>query len=255
MTRAADAQTHTAGHAAATPPARTSRPAVKEIALNNVRFHPSAQMRVGGLNEATVEEYKEAMLAGAEFPAGRAFFDGSVYWGSRGFHRHAAARRAGLASFPFEIRPGGLRDAVLDATGANVRHGLRRTDADKRRAVETLLRDEEWGRWSDAELARQAGVGKTLVRKMRGRLGPRERGAPVLARRGRQVYEMRPAAAQGTDYISNWIHYLVRFTVPQFVRWQRIVAGRTDRAVLSEAVDVVMREAAQQQQHPAAVAG
>lgn len=87
---------------------------------------------------------------------------------------------------------------------------------------------------------------------MRGRLQPKEPGSPVIARRGAQVYEMRPAATReaeegrgAPDYIADWLYYLVRFTAPQFLRWQQIVAKRTDRAVLSEAVDVVMREAAQ----------
>ena len=32
-----------------------------------------------------------------------------------------------------------------------------------------LLKDEEWGRWSDTEISRRAGVGKTFVGKMRRR--------------------------------------------------------------------------------------
>ena len=35
------------------------------------------------------------------------------------------------------------------------------TNADKRRAVETLLNDAEWATWSDREIARQCGVHHT----------------------------------------------------------------------------------------------
>ena len=45
-----------------------------------------------------------------------------------------------------------------------------RTNADKRRAVETLLRDEEWARWSDREIARQCGVSPSSVSAYRAQL-------------------------------------------------------------------------------------
>lgn len=225
---------------------------VRELDLAVVRFVPATQMRVGGLDEQTVDEYKEAMLEGAEFPPGRAFYDGTTYWGSRGWHRTAAAKLAGRGSFPFEVYRGGLREAVLDAVGANSRHGLRRTYADKRRAVETLLKDREWVRWSDTEIARRAGVGKSFIHKMRRKHQPEAVGTPRLARRGSQVYEMHPAGQgasaeeKAPDYYRYWLYYLVRFSPVQFVRWQRIVNLRTDRGVVAEATEIVMREVATQ---------
>ena len=70
------------------------------------------------------------------------------------------------------MRQGTRRDAVLHSVGANAQHGLRRTNADKRRAVETLLRDEEWSGWSDSEIARRCGVSHPTVAKVRDGLGP-----------------------------------------------------------------------------------
>lgn len=57
--------------------------------------------------------------------------------------------------------------AVLHSVGANAQHGQRRTNADKRKAVMTLLNDEEWGQWSDREIARQCAVSKSFVNKLR----------------------------------------------------------------------------------------
>ena len=37
----------------------------------------------------------------------------------------------------------------------------------KRRAVETLLNDEEWGKWSDREIARRCGVSPQTVVNIR----------------------------------------------------------------------------------------
>jgi hypothetical protein len=44
---------------------------------------------------------------------------------------------------------------------------LRRTNADKRKAVKTLLEDEEWSKWSDREIARQCEVSHPFVSKMK----------------------------------------------------------------------------------------
>jgi hypothetical protein len=51
--------------------------------------------------------------------------------------------------------------------GANSTHGLRRTNADKRRAALTLLQDAEWQGWSNREIARQCGVTHAFVAKLR----------------------------------------------------------------------------------------
>lgn len=44
------------------------------------------------------------------------------------------------------------------------------------------------------------------------------------------------------DFAANWKHHLVRFTSEQFEAFKKIVRGRTENTVLSEAVDAVMRE-------------
>jgi len=59
------------------------------------------------------------------------------------------------------------RQRHLYSVGANADHGQRRTNADKRRAVLILLNDEEWGKWSDREIARRcdiAGSGHWLTK-------------------------------------------------------------------------------------------
>jgi hypothetical protein len=79
----------------------------------------------------------------------------------------AAYREAGEGEVPCDVRQGTQRDAVLHSVGANSAHGVRRTNADKRRAAETLLRDEEWSKWSDREIARRACVSQPFVSKLR----------------------------------------------------------------------------------------
>lgn len=59
------------------------------------------------------------------------------------------------------------RDAILYSVGVNSDHGLRRSNDDKRQAIMTLLKDEEWSQWSDSEIARQCAVDQTTVSKHR----------------------------------------------------------------------------------------
>src|SRR5262249_46728881 len=124
------------------------------------------QTRADGLNQETVHEYAEAMRSGDIFPPVTVFFDGTDHWLAEGFHRTEAARKAGREKIP-DVRNGTARDAILFGIGSNATHGLRRTQADKRRAVERLLADPEWARWSDRKIGEVARVDHKTVAKVR----------------------------------------------------------------------------------------
>lgn len=137
-----------------------------KLALSQItadgRAQPRATMDVDGLNE-----YGADMKRGDRFPPLVVFHDGEKYWLADGFHRYYAAPEAELKKLDCEVRQGGLREAVLFSCGANSGHGLRRTNADKRRAVTRLLHDEEWGKWTDSAIAKHCAVDQTFVSKMR----------------------------------------------------------------------------------------
>jgi ParB-like nuclease domain len=137
-----------------------------ELPLSAIRADSRAQAREGR-NAATIEDYREKMEDGVVFPPLAVFFDGEAHWLADGFHRFEAAQAAGRATIRCYVREGGLRDAILFSVGANTAHGLRRTNADKRRAVMTLLRDKEWRAWSDHKIAQICGVSQPFVSKLR----------------------------------------------------------------------------------------
>lgn len=139
---------------------------LETVILDDIRTDGGTQPREY-LNELVLSEYAESMASGTVFPPVVIFFDGSHYWLADGFHRFFAAKKCGARDIVSEVRQGTRRDARLYAVGANATHGLRRTNADKRRAALTLLQDEEWQRWSNREIARQCGVTHTLVAKLR----------------------------------------------------------------------------------------
>ena len=139
---------------------------VKTMNLNILRIDGGTQSRQE-INQETVAEYAEQISAGAEFPPVTAFYDGVDYYLADGFHRYFATKKAGKASVNVEIVNGTLRDAVLHSCGVNALHGLRRTNADKRKSVMTLLDDVEWQDWSNGEIARQCHVSPPFVASLR----------------------------------------------------------------------------------------
>lgn len=159
------------------PPAETPAAAlITALRPADIRTDGGTQARAA-LDPATVAEYVEAMREllyaqnGMErIPPIVVFHDGAAYWLADGFHRLAAyqqlqqeARPAPPQTIRADVRQGTRRDAVLYAAGANADHGLRRSAADKERAVLALLQDEEWGQWSDREIARRCKVSHEFV--------------------------------------------------------------------------------------------
>lgn len=137
-----------------------------KIQIDKIKTGKGTQAREG-LNYQTVIEYAEAMAGGTIFPPVTVYHDGAAYWLADGFHRIEAARQAGLNKIDADVKSGTQRDAILFASGANAAHGLRRTNADKRRAVLILLEDAEWSQWSDRKIARHCGVTHPFVAKLR----------------------------------------------------------------------------------------
>lgn len=143
--------------------------ATERVPTTGITADPDCQPRTA-IDPRIVDDYADDMTEGAAFPPLTVYHDGTTYWLADGFHRLAAAMRLGLAEIACDVRAGDKRAAVLHSCSANATHGMRRTPADKRRAVETLLNDDEWGQWSDREIARQCGCSHEWARKIRASL-------------------------------------------------------------------------------------
>jgi len=167
---------------------------MSKLDLENIRIDGGTQSRVE-LNESVVSDYADAIAAGENLPPVVVFFDGADHWLADGFHRYFGHKKLGLIEILADIREGTRRDAVLYSVGANGNHGLRRSNADKRKAVETLLKDADWAKWSDREIARQCGVHHDMVGKMRTELsgGNRQIEATRTVERNGKTYEQKTA--------------------------------------------------------------
>jgi ParB-like chromosome segregation protein Spo0J len=152
------------------------------LPIADIRMDGGTQSRVA-IDESTVDSYAESLLNGDVLPPPIVFFDGSNYWLADGFHRVHAAIRAKRTEVYCFLKEGTQREAILYAVGSNVDHGLRRTNADKRRSIELLLQDPKWRQKSDAWIADTCRVSDKSVAGRRADLG-----FPALRRRqGRPI--------------------------------------------------------------------
>lgn len=137
-------------------------PNIKDIELDKIRIDGGTQPRAK-IDMEVVNDYSTSFELGANFPPIDVFFDGKEYWLADGFHRYHAARDAHVPELPATVHNGTVRDAILFSLGCNDRHGLRRTNEDKRHSVMTMLNDPEWSQWSDRTIADKCGVSHTFV--------------------------------------------------------------------------------------------
>lgn len=136
-----------------------------KLKIDRIVADPSVQPRVT-LHKPTVEEYAERYSHGDTFPPPVVYWDEAINWLSEGFHRFAAWKKADLSDeIEVERRPGSKEDAILNALASNWTHGLRRTNADKRRSVEMAV--DLRPKWTDRRIADLVGVSHNFVNEVR----------------------------------------------------------------------------------------
>lgn len=137
---------------------------LKIISLEFIVIDAGTQVRCS-LDEDTVEEYAEAWKEKVCFPPIDVFADGNRYILADGFHRFFSAQRAGEKYIEANIHSGTRQDAIKFAVGANRKHGLKMTRADKRKAVSIAF--ATFAKLSDRTIAEMCGVSNTFVGAVR----------------------------------------------------------------------------------------
>ena len=136
------------------------------VHLDAIRLDGGTQPR-GGINDDYVTELVEALQAGVTLPPVDIMYDGQSYWLFDGFHRHAAHRQANYLVVPAIIHQGTQEEAQWRSYAANQTHGLRRSQADKERAIRAALKHPSAVGQADAAIARHLGVSDKTVTKYR----------------------------------------------------------------------------------------
>lgn len=175
---------------------------MKQLPIERIRLDGGTQSRAQ-INMAVVAEYAEEMQAGAQFPRPTVFHDGQNYWLVDGFHRLYAHKQA-FPGYPMwcEVQDGTQQEAIWESLKQNLSHGLRRTNADKRKAVETAL--IQFTSKSDREIAKQCGVHHDTVSSIRKGL---ESGGEIRHVREREGADGKTYTqkAKSTPEVPRWV--------------------------------------------------
>lgn len=135
------------------------------LLIADIRTDGGTQPRAG-IELDVVAEYTDVYRADPlRMPPVAVTYDGSAYWLTDGFHRLEAAKTASLDSVRAVVEPGTKQDAQWRSYAANATHGLRRTNADKERAIKAALRHANAATLSNSAIAAHLGVtDKTVAR-------------------------------------------------------------------------------------------
>ena len=138
-----------------------------KIELKKIRLDGNTQPRVK-IDDHTVQTYTEVVLdSDSVMPPVDVFFDGVNYWLADGFHRWHAHKRAGYTEIDCTIHNGTKRDAWIFSRGANDKHGLARSNEDKRNSVLSCFEDIEMCEYSDVQIAKVCNVTSMTVGRIR----------------------------------------------------------------------------------------
>jgi hypothetical protein len=160
------------------------------LPLDCIRLDGGTQIRAA-INEDVVSDYAALVANQVHLPPLCVFQDGEIYWLVDGFHRWHALKKNGRTEALCHVYRGSQRDALLAAVRTNHAHGLRRTNEDKRRAVEVLLGDTEWAQKGDRWIAEMAGVSHPFVSSIRSQVA-----TVTTSQKGGAA---EPALVQGRD--------------------------------------------------------
>lgn len=173
---------------------------VEEVELGLVCYDEDLQARCG-FDEETVADYVGCLDA---LPPPVVFFDGDWYWIGDGNHRRKAHADAWRSHIKVEVRPNypgkeAKASARWYAVGANTTHGLRRTNADKRRAVRMALEMEPG--MANRAIANHVGVDDKTVASVRKEMSAGAEVPHLDTRKGLdgKQYPVKPSAQTTRD--------------------------------------------------------
>lgn len=167
-------------------PTLTMTMAIEQVKLVDICVDADLQSRAE-IDGTTVRDYASDIKRGDVFPEVIVFTtDEKTYWMADGFHRWHAHHLLKKRMISADVREGNQRDAILFGLGANVGHGLRRSNADKRQSVVTMLSDSEWKHWSDGHIAKHCCVTGQMVKNYREKLHDQPDQVRKYTRKGKE---------------------------------------------------------------------
>ena len=146
---------------------------IQAIRLVDIDTKAGTQMREV-LNQELIAEYRDLIVDAKSrgekhpLPPGDVFRspEGHITMGG-GFHRFFAHQQANETEMECRVHAGGVKEAIIFACQDNETHGLRRTNADRRKAALTVLAMPENKDLSNVAVAKLANVSEAFIRNIR----------------------------------------------------------------------------------------
>ncbi|NJM74037.1 MAG: hypothetical protein HC862_30270 [Scytonema sp. RU_4_4] len=152
------------------------------------------------LDKKHIEDLVRDWKKGAQFESALAYYDGQDYWLTDGYHRNAALEELGEAKILVEIRCGTLKDAKWHSYSVNQHKALKRSNADKQRAIIGALKHPYGTSRSNVQIAEHCGVDEGTVRAWRKKL---ESSGEIAPNHERTVTRRGKTYSQKTTRIGN----------------------------------------------------
>jgi len=176
---------------------------IKTLRIENLLVSQDYQAR-RKTNPEVVRDYENCLKEGISLPPITVVDTGGEFIVVDGFHRVFACKNQGRDRIQAEVGAGNHLYAVEKAIGANASHGLRRSTADKTRAVEMALNHPELAKESDRALATRCAVSHRFVSKIRASLGKEKSNnkfsRKTLPERAREVDTNPPQDVEFENY-------------------------------------------------------
>lgn len=133
-----------------------------ELFLSDIIVDEEIQVRVGGLDAETLAQYIAVLENEGELPAITVFRDDAdEHYLADGFHRYRAHVETAKTTIKCFVRDGNREAAIEFAESANLEHGLKLSNEDKKNILfRRLERGHEWKTFSARELGRLLGVSR-----------------------------------------------------------------------------------------------
>lgn len=138
--------------------------ATKNIPLKDICLDGGTQQRA--VDNDVMKRYAALMQDGVKFPPVNIVTDGKNNFLWDGFHRYFAALRLGKKYIEANVENGTRRDAIYFSFSANKANAFPRQPGTVKGILEKILKDEEWSKISQHEIARYVGCTQQFVSKI-----------------------------------------------------------------------------------------
>lgn len=199
----------------------------KQLPLKDIRTDGKTQQRP--VDDNVVKRYAAMMKDGSVFPPVEIITDGKSNFLWDGFHRYFATIKLGKNYIEANVVNGTQRDAIYLSFAANKENAFPRQPGTAKGIIEKVLKDAEWSKISQSEIARHVGVTEGFVRKVKTeieahpRTGTRiegdsepkkevSRSKTVKIKRGESEYEMQVPEKKTLDSTAKQVpEHLVKY--------------------------------------------